>query len=107
MIAFSLVDGIVPVDGDAVEHVFPTAYYWGGDFLKAFLMATLPASSAAWIQRGTSIASFNVNGIRSHLDRIKLLMNNCKVHSLASNEIKSDPGYSSELTAITGYQEER
>ena len=43
-----------------------------------------------------SINSLNVNSMCSHLGEIKLLM----------NEIKINSGYPSELTAITGYQED-
>ena len=54
-----------------------------------------------------SIASLNVNGIRSHIDEMKLLMGTQVVHIMALNETKIDPGYFSELTAIAGYQEEK
>ena len=43
----------------------------------------------------------------SLVDEIKLLINTLKAHILVLNEIKIDAGYPSELTAITGYQEER
>ena len=49
----------------------------------------------------------NVNGIRSHLDEIQLLVNTLEVHIMALNETKIDPGYPVELTAIRSYQEER
>ena len=58
-------------------------------------------------KRGMSIASLNVNGIRSHIDEIKLLMGTLNVHILALNETKIDPSYSCELTDIAGYQIER
>ena len=45
--------------------------------------------------------------LMSLVDEIKLLINTLKAHILVLNEIKIDAGYPSELTAITGYQEER
>ena len=68
-----------------------------------------PVLSHQWrgFKGGMSIASLNVNGIRSHIDEIKLLMCTLEVHIMALNETKIDPGYPCELTAIAGYHEER
>ena len=54
-----------------------------------------------------SIASLNVNGLRSHLGEVQLLMNTLEVHLMALKETKVDPGYLSKLTTIRGFQEER
>ena len=51
-----------------------------------------------------AIASLNVNGLRSHLDEVQLLINNLGIHILALNETKLDPNYPKELTCIAGYQ---
>ena len=54
-----------------------------------------------------AVASLNVNGLRSHLDEVQLLINNLGIHILALNETKLDPNYPKELTSIAGYQQER
>ena len=41
-------------------------------------------------QRGMVIASLNINGLRSHLDETKLLLNEKGIHILALNETKLD-----------------
>ena len=56
---------------------------------------------------GMAVASLNVNGLRSHLDEVQLLINNLGIHILALNETKLDPNYPKELTSIAGYQQER
>ena len=58
-------------------------------------------------KKGMAIASLNVNGLRSHLDEIQLLINNLGIHILALNETKLDPNYPIELTSVAGYQQER
>ena len=54
-----------------------------------------------------AVASLNVNGLRSHLDEVQLLIDNLGIHILALNETKLDPNYPKELTSIAGYQQER
>ena len=51
-----------------------------------------------------AIASLNVNGLRSHLDEVKLLLKNLGIHILALNETKLDRLVPKELTDIRGYQ---
>ncbi len=54
-----------------------------------------------------ALASLNVNGLRSHLDELKLLIRDLGIHILAINETKLDPNYPKELTDIADYQQER
>ena len=54
-----------------------------------------------------TIASLNVNGLRSHLDEIKLLIKDQGIHILALNETKLGPDYPKQLTGVAGYQQER
>ena len=49
----------------------------------------------------------NINGLRSHLDELKLMINDLGIHILALNETKLDPGYPKELTDVSGFQQER
>ena len=58
-------------------------------------------------KKGMAIASLNVNGLRSHLDEVQLLMNNLGIHILALNENKLDPNHPKELISVAGYQQER
>ena len=57
------------------------------------------------LKKGMKIASMNVNGLRSHLDEIKLNIRNLHIHILALNETKLD--YPREFTSIHGYHQER
>ena len=52
-----------------------------------------------------AIASLNVNGLRSHLDEIKLVLNDFGIHILALNETKLDDFFPKELTDISAYQQ--
>ena len=54
-----------------------------------------------------AIASLNINGLRSHHDEIKLLLNDQEIHILALNETKLDASIPKELTEISGYQQKR
>ena len=54
-----------------------------------------------------TIASLNINGLRSHLDEVQLLIRSLGIHILALNETKLDPHYPKELTSLPGYQQER
>ena len=58
-------------------------------------------------QRGMSIASLNINGLRYHHDEIKFLLNDKRIHFLALNETKLDGSIPKELTEISGYQQLR
>ena len=58
-------------------------------------------------KKGMAIASLNINGLRSHLDEVQLLMRDLGITILALNETKLDPGYPKELTSVAGYQQER
>lgn len=58
-------------------------------------------------KRGMAIASLNINGLRSHHDEIKLLLNDQGIHILALNETKLDASVPTELSAISGYQQKR
>ena len=58
-------------------------------------------------KKGMAIASLNINGLRSHLDEVQLLIRSLGIHILALNETKLDPHYPKELTSLPGYQEER
>ena len=40
-----------------------------------------------------TIASLNINGLRSHLDEVQLLIRSLGIHILALNETKLDPHY--------------
>ena len=54
-----------------------------------------------------AIASLNVNGLCSHLDEVRLLVNDLGIHILALNETKLDSSIPKELTEISGYQQKR
>ena len=54
-----------------------------------------------------AIASLNINGLRSHLDEIKLLLNDRGIHILALNETKLDALIPKELSEIPGYQQKK
>ena len=58
-------------------------------------------------KKGMAIASLNVNGLRSHLDEVRLLIRNLGLHTLAFNETKLASNFSKELTSVAGYQQER
>ena len=58
-------------------------------------------------KKGMAIASLNINGLRSHLDEVQLLIRSLGIHILALNETKLDPNYPKELTSLSGYQQER
>ena len=53
------------------------------------------------------IASLNVNGLRSHLDEVRLLVKDLGIHILALNEAKLDSSIPKELTEISGFQQKR
>ena len=58
-------------------------------------------------KKGMAIASLNINGLRSYLDEVQLLIRNLGIHILALNEIKLNPEFPKELTSVAGYQQER
>ena len=57
-------------------------------------------------KKGLSIASLNINGLRTHFDEAKVLIQNLGIHILALIETKLDPSFPKELTVINGYQQE-
>ena len=54
--------------------------------------------------KGMAIAFVNVNGLRSHLDEVKILMIDLGI--LALNETKLSLDYSKDLTSVAGFQQE-
>ena len=54
-----------------------------------------------------TIASLNVNGIRSHLDEIQMTVENKGIHIFAMSETKLSADYPSELTDVPGFQQVR
>ena len=54
-----------------------------------------------------AITSLNVDGLRSHLDKTKLLLNEKGIHILALNETKLYGSIPRELIEISGYQQQR
>eukprot|EP00794_Sanderia_malayensis_P016541 gene16541-18216_t len=54
-----------------------------------------------------AIASLNINGLRSHLDEVRLLIRDLGIHILALNETKLNTESPKELTSVAGYQQER
>ena len=58
-------------------------------------------------KKDMAIASLNINGLRSHLDEVQLLIRSLGIHILALNETKLDLNYPKELTSLFGYQQER
>ncbi len=57
-------------------------------------------------KKGMAYASLNVNGLRSHLDEVKLLIRDLGLHILALNETKLDHNLSKELPARAHGQSE-
>ena len=58
-------------------------------------------------KKGMAIASLNINGLRSHLDEVQLLIRDLGIHILALNETKLDPEFPKELASVAGCQQER
>ena len=58
-------------------------------------------------KKGMALVSLNINGLRSHLDEVQLLMKELGIHIFALNETKLDPDYPRRLTKVNGYQQER
>ena len=56
-------------------------------------------------KKGMAIASLNINGLRSHLDEVQLLIRDLGIQILALNETKLDPEFPKELTSVSGYQQ--
>ena len=54
-------------------------------------------------KKGMLTPSLNVNGLRSHLDEVRLVLNNLGIQILALNETKLDSSIAKELTDISGY----
>ena len=53
------------------------------------------------------MASLNINGLRSHIDEIKLLLNDLKIDVLALNETKLDDSINRQITKIAGFKQVR
>ena len=53
------------------------------------------------------MASLNVNGLRGHLDQVKILMNDMGIDILALNETKLDSSINQNITEIAGYNRQR
>ena len=53
------------------------------------------------------MASLNVNGLRSHLDEVKILVNSMGLDILALNETKLDYSIEHQITDINGYKQLR
>ena len=58
-------------------------------------------------KKGMAVASLNINGLRSHLDEVQLLIRDLGIQILALNETKLDLEFPKELTSVAGYQQER
>ena len=58
-------------------------------------------------KKGMAIASLNINGLRSHLDEVQLLMKELGIRIFALNKTKLDPDYPQRLTKVNVYQQER
>ena len=58
-------------------------------------------------KKGMAIASLNINGLRSHLDEVRLMMKRLGIHILALNETKLDRSIPKELNKVSGYQQMR
>ena len=50
------------------------------------------------------MASLNGNGLRSHIDEIKLLLNDLEINILALNETKLDESINRQITEIAGFK---
>ena len=59
------------------------------------------------LNKGMSIASLNINGLRAYIDEVALLMQNLGIHNLVLCENKLGPSFPGGLTAINGYEQER
>ena len=58
-------------------------------------------------QKGFNDGIPEVNGLRSHLDEVKVLVNNMGIDVLALNETKLDHSITQQITEITGYKQLR
>ena len=54
-----------------------------------------------------AIASLNINGLRTHLEDVQLLIRDIGIQILALNEAKPDTEFPKELAGVGGYQRER
>ena len=76
--------------------------------LPALLVSVLTCVvSILGLKKGIAIASLNITGLRSHRDKVQLLIRSLGIHILALNETKLDPNCPKELTSLPGYQQER
>ena len=58
-------------------------------------------------KKGLLMAPLNVNGLRSHLDEVNLLVKSMGIDIIALNDIKLDQSIEKQLTEITGYKQLR
>ena len=56
-------------------------------------------------KKGLKMVSLNVNGLKTHLDELKLLMNVLEINILL-NETKLDSSMHEQITEITGYNQQ-
>ena len=54
-------------------------------------------------KKGMATASLNINGLRSHVDEVQLLIRDLGIQILALNETKLDTEFPKELTSVVGY----
>ena len=58
-------------------------------------------------KKGLVMASLNINGLRSHIDEIKLLLDQLEIDILALNETKLDNSIDCQITDIAGFKQVR
>ena len=58
------------------------------------------------LNKGMSIPSLNIYGLRTHIDEVALLMQNLGIYIFALCETKLGPSFPGGLTAINGYEQE-
>ena len=56
-------------------------------------------------RKGLNMASLKINGLRTHLDELKLLMNDLDIDILALNETKVDSSMHQQITEISDYSQ--
>ena len=114
---FSLGNRSWPIGAETVDLLPPTAknggkecsQRQGGSPRNRTPSSLVPDGSHQQLgfKKGMVIASLNINGLRSHLDEVQLLITNLGTHILALNETKLNPKFPKELTSVAGYQQER
>ena len=59
------------------------------------------------LKKGMSITSLNINGLRTHIDWVALLIQNLRIHAIVLCETKLGTSFPRELAVINGYIQER